>query len=605
MQNLNPEAHLKHPQERERLSLLHELNILDSDPDPRLDTVTRLAAEILNVPIALVSLVDESRQWFKSRIGLEAEQTPREGSFCSHAILQDDVFEVTNAAEDKRFSDNPLVTSDPNIRFYAGAQITGENHLPLGTLCAIDQKPRKLDDTQRRLLSMLAKLASQLIDPAAHLPSASPRVSKVELLSAGSFIKQMEKFLEENGPDLANYGLGIVQLGGLKRLRRTRGYEFCERACSAAIDVLAKLAPEAPVVARIGFNQFCLLAKRYDAILAGNLNAQKLEAALHTPLFVDGEEIDIQAHLLWVEALQSLTEPEEFPNLIAELSSSPGHMKPGSRLTIYGNELFSSIKQKDSVLKHLNNALEKGDIYFAFQPKVEAQSMRLTGFEALMRWHHPELGMVPPDQIIDAALELGIEQRLLAYTISSVFSRMAQWQEQNILSDKTIALNITADELSSPLFPTLLQNMLEQFDIPGSAIEIELLENGIVDNLERCVENIEASRLLGVSFAIDDFGTGYSSLSYLHKIPADTLKIDKSFVDLIEHNQTSAGMVNAIITLARATGMKTVAEGVENQIQAITLRAYQCNYLQGYFFDKPLSANDAEALLSSDKSYTL
>ena len=152
-------APIKPANEAVRIQALHGLNVLDSAPEERFDRLTRLAKRLFNVPIALVTLVDKDRQWFKSCVGLDVNETPRDVSFCGHAILQDELLLVPDAKQDKRFHDNPLVTGEPNIRFYAGYPLTVPNGNKMGTLCLIDTRPRELDDEERGLLRDLAGMA--------------------------------------------------------------------------------------------------------------------------------------------------------------------------------------------------------------------------------------------------------------------------------------------------------------------------------------------------------------------------------------------------------------------------------------------------------------
>jgi signal transduction histidine kinase len=193
----------QHENEAQRLAELMRFDVLDSEDEEAFDELTELASNICGAPVSLISLIDSDRQWFKSRVGLDAHETPRELAFCAHAILQPDVFEIPNALEDDRFADNPLVTKDPNIRFYAGAPLVSENGLPIGTLCVIDQEPKTLTDEQKRALQILAKQV----------------IGQLELRVNYKKLKQVdqerEKMFSVIGHDLRSPFTGII---GLSRL---------------------------------------------------------------------------------------------------------------------------------------------------------------------------------------------------------------------------------------------------------------------------------------------------------------------------------------------------------------------------------------------------
>lgn len=241
--------------ERQRLATLRSMGVLDTAPEERFDRVTRLAQRMFDVPIALVSLIDENRQWFKSHAGLDVRETSREISFCGHSILGEEVFVVPNASDDERFADNPLVTGDPNIRFYAGAPLQAADGHKLGTLCLIDKEPRELTDEQRSMLSDLAEVVERelmAVDVAMRdeLTGLANRRGFIDVgTKAFSICKRLKR------PALLLY----FDLDGLKSINDKHGHAAGDQAIWEFGEQLHEIFRESDVVARIGGDEFGVL----------------------------------------------------------------------------------------------------------------------------------------------------------------------------------------------------------------------------------------------------------------------------------------------------------------------------------------------------------
>ncbi|WP_085639824.1 MULTISPECIES: diguanylate cyclase [unclassified Pseudomonas] len=241
--------------EQARVATLHGLNVLDTLPEERFDRLTRLARRVFNVPIALVSLVDAERQWFKSCVGLDATETGRDVSFCGHAILGDQILQVDDAAQDERFHDNPLVTGNPGIRFYAGCPLTVGDGSKLGTLCLIDTKPRRLDDEERELLRDLARMAEQEL-----MAVQMATLDELTLLSN----RRGFKALAQHGLD-ACVRLGkpatllFFDLNDFKQINDLFGHAEGDSALKTFADVLRIAFRESDVVGRLGGDEFVAL----------------------------------------------------------------------------------------------------------------------------------------------------------------------------------------------------------------------------------------------------------------------------------------------------------------------------------------------------------
>ncbi|MBC3207523.1 sensor domain-containing diguanylate cyclase [Pseudomonas sp. SWRI111] len=241
--------------EAERVEVLHRLKLLDSAPEERFDRLTRLAKRLFNVPIALVTLVDKDRQWFKSCVGLDATQTPRDISFCGHAILKDELMLVPDASKDERFHDNPLVTGAPNIRFYAGYPLTVPHGNKLGTLCLIDTRPRELDEEERALLRDLAQMAEQELT-AVQIAS----MDELTLLSNRRGFKQLAQHALDACARLKRPAtLLFFDLNDFKQINDLYGHAEGDHALKTFADVLRIAFRESDVVGRLGGDEFVAL----------------------------------------------------------------------------------------------------------------------------------------------------------------------------------------------------------------------------------------------------------------------------------------------------------------------------------------------------------
>ncbi|MBA5983167.1 MULTISPECIES: sensor domain-containing diguanylate cyclase [Pseudomonas] len=248
-------APIKPANEAVRIQALHGLNVLDSAPEERFDRLTRLAKRLFNVPIALVTLVDKDRQWFKSCVGLDVNETPRDVSFCGHAILQDELLLVPDAKQDKRFHDNPLVTGEPNIRFYAGYPLTVPNGNKMGTLCLIDTKPRELDDEERGLLRDLAGMAEQEL-----MAVQMANMDELTLLSNRRGFKALAQYaLEACKHRDKPATLLFFDLNDFKHINDHYGHAEGDSALKTFADVLRIAFRESDVVGRLGGDEFVAL----------------------------------------------------------------------------------------------------------------------------------------------------------------------------------------------------------------------------------------------------------------------------------------------------------------------------------------------------------
>jgi len=253
-------------------------------------------------------------------------------------------------------------------------------------------------------------------------------------------------------------------------------------------------------------------------------------------------------------------------------------------------------ERRNLVELELREAIARQEIEILYQPKMLATTEKVWGFEALVRWNHPSMGLVSPDEFIPVAEEVGIIKELGQYIFKGATTQLAHWHAIGY-TDLHMAVNVSAREFQLSDYPLELAKLIETIDIHPRFIELELTESIVMDDPEKVTLMLDVIKSLGFSLSIDDFGTGYSSLSYLQRLPVDVLKVDQSFVRDIEHNPNSSAIARAIVSMAHSLNLKVVAEGVETEAQLAFFKENKCELIQGYYFSKPLNKSDARKFL--------
>jgi len=252
------------------------------------------------------------------------------------------------------------------------------------------------------------------------------------------------------------------------------------------------------------------------------------------------------------------------------------------------NEAHSNKYQLETDLRH---AIERDQLELYYQPQIDTHSGELTGVEGLMRWNHPEKGIISPDIFITVAEETGLILQLGDWLLDTACQHTKQL-ESTKLNDITVALNISGIQIQEESFIDTVWNALKKSEVARNHLEFEITESILMDNSEIVSKNINQLKILGIHLAIDDFGTGFSSMGYLKNFPINKLKIDKSFISGLPHSSKDTAITQAVIAMSHSLNIKVVAEGVEHKDQAKLLREYNCDLLQGYYYAKPMPFDD-------------
>ncbi|QRM47597.1 EAL domain-containing protein [Rhizobium sp. BG4] len=381
----------------------------------------------------------------------------------------------------------------------------------------------------------------------------------------------------------------FVDLDRFKNVNDTLGHPVGDKLIAEVGSRLRSAAGTGVLVARIGGDEFTIIIPDPKMNLVEKL-AENIVAAIRSPFEIDGQPILIGASI----GIAVSSSGSDAQDLVRRADIALYHAKEAGRnqFAIFGQHMDDLIRTRRDLERDLRTALQTGDeIAVHYQP-IYASNARLIGVEALTRWRHPTRGLVQPETFISIAEEAGLIDRLGEIVMSTALTDAKKWPEL------IVAVNASPVELRSETYALRVIGLLDKFDFDPRQLEIEITESAVLENEEACRRNIRALREIGVQFALDDFGTGFSSFGRLQKLDVDRIKIDRCFVGEYGKPGSNAGIVQAMIELAHAGGMRATAEGVETPEQQAWLIDAGCDELQGFFLSRPVVASEIERLRS-------
>jgi len=323
---------------------------------------------------------------------------------------------------------------------------------------------------------------------------------------------------------------------------------------------------------------------------------QNILQALNAPFYIDQQEYFITASI-GVACFPEHGRQVDHLNNHAEQALSEAKRLGGNTISYYCNKTTNPYKTAD-LEQELRKAIQNDEFVVYYQPKINLNDKSVKGFEALIRWQHPEKGLVMPNMFIPFAERSSLISDIGKVVLDKVGKQLQEWKKAGY-TDIQVSVNIVAQQIHRGLLLNDLDEFLEQYQLDGSNLELEITESALLDNTDNVKKLLHSIKERNISIALDDFGTGYSSLAYLTEYPIDILKIDRAFISKIG-DQKQEAIVNAMIAMGKSMGLKLVAEGVETEEQVIYLQKQQCDFLQGYFFSRPLHPNQIIQYLQSN-----
>ena len=378
----------------------------------------------------------------------------------------------------------------------------------------------------------------------------------------------------------------FIDLDGFKPVNESFGHHNGDLLLREAAARLRALAGPQDRLARLGADEFLILRTANPSIDDAAQLAGELLERLSQPCKLDGRDAAITASI----GIAMYPENGAMSTLVAHADAAMRASKGtgGATYSFFEARMVSGAREQTDLLRDLRLALAKGQLELYYQPKIHAPSGEITGAEALMRWHHPQRGMVSPTVFIPIAERYGLIHSLGNWVIEEACRQARIWRDEGLRM--RVAINLSVHQLRQPDLAERIAGALTRNQIKPNLLTCEITESVAMEDAQNTMKIFESLAAVGVHISIDDFGTGYSSLAYLRKLPAEELKIDRSFVLDLESSADARAVVDAVVKLAQALGLKVVAEGVETEAQNQILRSLGCDELQGFLFAKPMSA---------------
>jgi len=452
------------------------------------------------------------------------------------------------------------------------------------------------DDEEMRLLLELAgdvSFAMDYIDKSEKAEYLAYYDPLTGLANRSLFHERLAQHLAAAAQNRQKLALVIVDIERFKTINDTLGRSAGDGLLKSIAGRLSALVPEVRV-ARIGADQFAVVVPEVhsEADLARRAEA-RLKDLFGTPYRTGDTELRISGRLGIALYPDNGSDAEKlFRNAEAALKKTK---QAGEPYLFYEERMSERVSEKLALENKLRLALEKDQFVLHYQPKVDLETRSVTGLEALLRWESPELGLVPPLQFIRLLEETGLILQVGSWALRRAALDHLGWTKRGLKAPR-VAVNVSAIQLRQRNFVRLVEEAIADGAAPAG-IDLEITESLLMDDIAANIEKLQAVRGLGVSLAIDDFGTGYSSLAYLAKLPVQALKIDRSFIVALHDDANAMTLVSTIISLAHSLRLKVVAEGVETEEQAKTLRLLRCDEMQGYLISRPIPADQLVALL--------
>ncbi|MBS1849280.1 MAG: EAL domain-containing protein [Actinobacteria bacterium] len=471
---------------------------------------------------------------------------------------------------------------------------TGSGHSKVGLLAVYDTSRLPLDPTEvgadphGELAASLASLAVERLTDLAELAHRATHDSLTGLANRETFVSELDRAIAESGPVDRLVAVLYCDIDRFKELNDHLGHGYGDDLLVDVADVLTTNTPDPCVVARLGGDEFAVLLEALSDENDAMIVAERIRTAVRTSPASAGRRATVS---IGVAVSGSPTDHAEGLMRDADVAMYQAKSTGRDRVELFAERLRREARARDQMGRELVDALDHGDVDVHFQPMVDLVAGRLMGFEALARWKHPERGFVSPGEFIPVAEAGGMIERLGDVVLERALAVAAHWDGLDL------HVNLSAVQIDRPGVVERLLERIIASGIPVERLAMEVTESVLLPGSLSTLENLRVLTDAGVGLVLDDFGTGYASLTYLRSYPFQGIKVDRSFVDGMEHNADDSSIVSMVLALASSLGLEVIAEGVETLGQERMLRDKGCRYVQGYRYSVPVPRDEVGGLI--------
>lgn len=608
--------------------------------------IVNLLAEIISVPAALIMREHKDHiEVFSANNNathpyhIGDSEKLGQGLYCETVINENRQLLVPNAVEDEKWRHNPDMKF--GLVAYCGMPLCWPNGAPFGTICVLDDQKNEFQTTYQRLLatfkdsieaqlktiyqnyhlqqlnleleSRVTTRTQDLVDLNYSLnqeidkrraAERTIRYQQLHDLGTGflnrSALEHHTGSLLNNLSGQSNHKIGVLHIGFTngRRIQAKHGYstwenilvEFKQRLLSHANFELITARPRSTDLV------FVFETNQLDEDI--HLLCRELVEVSQSEFYIDGEHLHLHSYI-GIASSDDTQCPSTLLKFAAEAMQAC--KDSGHKFSFHSQDISDTQKNINQLESYLLQAVRNDDLLLYFQPKVSPVTHKWVGAEALIRWRHPILGDISNETLIHLAEQNGLIFEVGSFVLRSAIQKAAEWigKVQNF----KVSINVSAVQLQSPQFSTQVQDLLESYQLPGSYIELEITESGLIADEVIARSTLDSLSKLGVTLSLDDFGTGYASFNYLKKFPFDAIKVDKSFVQNLDHSDEDKEIVRSIISIAKKLDLEVTVEGIENEQHEAFILHEECDVGQGYLYGKPMPCDEFESSLIN-QNYT-